>query len=143
MEDGHLQAKDVNEIMFRCRSTRCGIKNLNSRQQTQRGYMCHYQIESNGACGHIVADLKRHLVTIHNLNRGCSLFEDLVEKGLHEKPGKRKLDRSGLVNIDNDDEQNTLLVNDSLPLTRLAIQWPIFDWSPNPPILLLLSQLRH
>ena len=92
--------------MISFRSTRCDIKNLNYRQQTQRGYICHYQNESNGVCGNIVADLKRHLVTINNLNRCCSLFEDFVAKGLHEKPAKRKLDRSTLVNIDNDDEQN-------------------------------------
>ena len=31
-------------------------------QLIQRGYMHHYQTESNRVCGHIVVDLKRHLV---------------------------------------------------------------------------------
>ena len=66
--------------------------------------MCHYPTESSGVCGHIVVDLKRHLITIHNLNRCCSLFEDLVEKGSNEKPAKRKLNSTTLVNMDNDDD---------------------------------------
>ena len=100
VKDGELQAKNVNEIMFSCRSTRCDLKKVYSHSQTQRGYMCHYLTELDGVCGHIVVDLKRHLVTMHNLNRCCSLFEDLVEKGLNEKPVKRKLDHTTLVNID-------------------------------------------
>ena len=106
VKDGELQAKNVNEIMFSCRSTRCDVKKGYSGPHTQRGYMCHYRTESNEVCGHIVADLKRHLVTVHNVNWCCSLFEDLVEKGLNDKPVKRKLDRTTLVNLDNDDEHN-------------------------------------
>ena len=105
VKDGELQAKDVTEIMFSFRSTQCDLKKVYSHSQTQRGYMCHYLTESNGVCGHIVVHLKRHLVTMHNLNRCCSLFEDLVENGLNENPVKRKLDHTTLVNIDNDDKQ--------------------------------------
>ena len=37
VKEGELQAKDVNEIMFRCRSTRCDIKKGNWHPKTQRG----------------------------------------------------------------------------------------------------------
>ena len=40
----------------------------------------------------MVLDLKRHLVTVHKLDRCCSLFEDLCEKGFKQKPLKRRLD---------------------------------------------------
>ena len=89
--NGELKADDVSKIMFQCRTTRCDIKQSHP-PAIQLGYTCQYINEGNKACGHVVLDLKRHLVTVHKLDRCCSLFEDLCEKGFKQKPLKRRLD---------------------------------------------------
>lgn len=101
---GELNAEDVSKIMFKCHQTRCDIK-VFSQDKTQRGYVCHYQTESKKECGHIVLDLKRHLKKVHNLDTCSSMSEDLIEKGLSEKPLKRKLDTK-CTNEDNGEQSN-------------------------------------
>ena len=75
VKNGELEADDVNKIMFGRRITRCDIKKVHDKIQT--GHVCHYENHLKQKCGHLVLDLKRHLASVHNLDRHCSEFEDL------------------------------------------------------------------
>ena len=101
---GALTADEVNKITFHCRITRCDMKEKR-QDKIQLGYSCHYTNDLKQECGHIVVDLKRHLTSFHKLDRFCSLFEDLVEKGLSKKPAKRKISSTTHVRAS---EQNEL-----------------------------------
>ena len=109
--NGELKADDVSKIMFQCRTTRCDIKQPHPPAM-QRGYTCQYIDEGNKACGHVVLDLKRHLVTVHKLDRCCSLFEDLCEKGFKQNPLKRRLDTTNTTTTIN---SSSSLIDDNNP----------------------------
>ena len=53
--------------------------------------MCHYQIEKNKKCNHIVLDLQRHIINSHKLHPGSQHFEELVELADSSCPMERNL----------------------------------------------------
>ena len=81
VKNKELSEDSVNDILFECRSIRKDTKPLNVNKP-RIGYKCFFTSKSNQQCGHVVMDLKRHLLIAHKVEISSGEFEDLIEKGV-------------------------------------------------------------
>ena len=72
VKNGEIPIDKVHKLLFKHRTARCDFKKRNS-DNPQSGYMCCCRDEFNVECKHIVLNLRRHLISVHKLDKSYIL----------------------------------------------------------------------
>ena len=84
LSNGEINNEKFAKIIFKMRLPRRDLK-ANTSAKSQLGYMCHYRNESDVECMHIVLNLRRHLVSVHKLNRFSLKFRSIIAEAFKDR----------------------------------------------------------